>query len=91
MKKTLEEYLIEAIAEKRLLVDKITAQMQGDVDDEVLSSLTIRQHHLSIDNLDAALINLKKGDYQQAIYFYGRGCSNMGEFKGRSDKERGKA
>lgn len=88
--KSLEDCLLEAINDKRELLTKIANQMSVDVISGVLSPDTIRQHSLAIDNLDAAAIWLEKCDYEQTMHFYSRGCSNMGEFKGRSDLERKK-
>ncbi len=88
--KSLEECMLEALTAKRELLSKIAIQMSDDVNNGVLSPETIMQHSIAVDNLDAAAITLEKCEYEQAMHFYSRGCSNMGEFKGRSDKERKK-
>ena len=88
--KTLEICMLEALKAKRELVQKIALQMADDVKAGILSPDTVMQNSLAIDNLDAAAIWLEKCDYEQALHFYSRGCANMGEFKGRSDKERKK-
>ncbi len=88
--KSLEECMLEALTAKRELLSKIAIQMSDDVNNGVLSPETIMQHSIAVDNLDAAAIWLEKCDYSQAMHFYSRGCSNMGEFKGRSDLERKK-
>ncbi len=88
MPKTLETCLIEAIATKRQLAHRISEQMLPDVKAGNISLLTAQQNKLAIDNLDAAALNLEKGELEQAVHFFSRGCWNMGEFKGRSDEER---
>jgi len=88
---SLEECMLEALTSKRELLGTIAVQMTEDVNNGVLSPDTIRQHSIAVDNLDAAAIWLEKCDYAQAMHFYSRGCSNMGEFKGRADKERKKS
>ena len=88
--KLLEECLLEALTTKRELLQSIARQMSKDVNNGVLSPETIMQHSIAVDNLDAAVIWWEKCDYEQALHFYSRGWSNMGEFKGRSDLERKK-
>lgn len=90
MPKTLEEQLLETIEKKRELLMRISTQMQPDVENKVLSEETIQQHRLALDNLDASAISLGRGDHEKTLHFFSRACSNMGEFKGRSDKERGR-
>lgn len=89
--KTLEDSMREQLYLKRELIAKIAVQMEGDVKAGVLSEETVALNKMALDNMDAAAIWLEKNDYVQAMHFYSRGCSNMGEFKGRSDKERKKA
>jgi hypothetical protein len=86
--KTLEECMREMLHAKRELVSRIAGQMAADAKEGVLSPETVAQNNLAMDNLDAAAIWLEKCDFEQALHFYSRGCSNMGEFKGRADKER---
>ncbi len=88
MSKTLTEVLIEAMTAKRGLALKISQQMKDDVANGVLSKPTVQQNALALDNIDAALLNLEKGELENAVHFFARACSNLGEFKGRSDKER---
>jgi len=89
--KTLEECMHEALHTKRELVAKIAVQMAEDAKAGVISPITVAQNSLAVDNLDAAAIWLEKCDFEQALHFYSRGCANMGEFKGRADKERKKS
>jgi hypothetical protein len=89
--KLLEDCLREQLHFKRELVAKIAVQMEEDVKAGVLSNETIILNSIALDNFDAAAIWLEKNDYEQALHFYSRGCSNMGEFKGRTDKERNKS
>lgn len=88
MPKTLEEHLQETIGKKRELLMRISIQMQPDIENKILSDTTVQQHTLALDNLDAAAIQLARKDYVKTLHFFSRACSNMGEFKGRSDKER---
>ena len=88
MSETLKEQLIISIQSKKALAHKIAGQMAEDVKNNVLSPATVRQNELARDNFDAALIQMGEGDYEKAIHFFSRGCANLGEFKGRSDKER---
>ena len=89
--KTLEDQMRVMLHAKRELVATISIQMEDDVKNGVLTPETIKLNSLATDNFDAAAINLEKKEYEQAMHFYSRGCANMGEFKGRSDKERGKS
>jgi hypothetical protein len=86
--KSLEDCMREQLHFKRELIAKISVQMEDDVKAGVLSDETVALNKMALDNMDAAAIWLEKNDYEQAMHFYSRGCSNMGEFKGRSDKER---
>lgn len=88
MAKSLPEEMMESIKFKRELAQKIALQMRDDVKKGVLTSQTVEQNQLAIDNLDAATNHLAREDFEKAIHFFSRGCANMGEFKGRSDKER---
>jgi len=79
----------KAITTKHKLATKITEQMADDVKAGVLNILTVQQNKLALDNFDAAQINLNADKFEDAVHFFSRGCANLGEFKGRSDKERG--
>lgn len=88
MDKTLEEELEESIKTKLELAEKIALQMAGDVENGTLSADTVVQNRLAIQNYQSAAGSLKGGEFEKAIHFFSRGCANMGEFKGRADKER---
>jgi len=89
--KTLEDSMRILLHAKRELIATIAIQMENDVKEGVLSNETVALNTMALDNLDASAIWLEKHDYEQALHFFSRGCANMGEFKGRSDKERKKS
>lgn len=91
MPKELRDYLNDSIAEKMKLANTISKQMGEDVKNKIISPQSVQQVLTAIDNLDAATVHLLRGEHENAIHFFSRACANLGEFKGRTDKERGKS
>jgi len=82
------ELLKEAIAQKLALAEKIQKQMQPDVQKNLISTKTQGKIHLAIESFKAAGMNLTQNKFEDAIYLFSRGCSNIGETLGRSAYEK---
>lgn len=85
------EKLEEAIQIKLDLADKMALQMQDDVKNKIISSMTIEKHYVAKESLEAAKLRVKAGNVKEALYFFSRGCWNLGEFMGRSRIEKEQA
>lgn len=88
MEKTDIETIQAAIETSRALVTKIQKQMASDVQAGVLSRETLKCHATARDNFDAAAIQLGAGNLEDTLHHLLRGSWNLGEFFGRSRKEK---
>jgi len=84
----MKELLEKAIQQKLELTNEIEKQMAKDVAQNKLSGITLSKHHLARESFKSALTHLVQGKVEDAIYLFSRGCWNLGEFTGRSQKER---
>ena len=89
-KLTLEEAARTVIHEKQqLMMSRIKPQMEERLQQKTMTPITAQHFAKAVDNFDKALVELSKGeDYHQAMYFFSRGCVNLGELTGRADKEK---
>ncbi len=87
---TIEEAMRQVIEEKQILLqDKIKPQLDDRLQRKTITPITAQKYQLALDNFDKSLIELTKGtDYHEAVYFFSRGCVNLGELTGRADKEK---
>jgi hypothetical protein len=87
---TLEEAFRKVIHDKmKLLKEKIKPQMDERLKLETVTPVTAQHYTMAVDNFDKALVELARGeDYQEAVYFFSRGCVNMGELLGKAEKEK---
>jgi hypothetical protein len=87
---SLVEAAQKVIKEKQdLLLKHIKPQLEDLLKREITSPLTAQHFQLAVDNFDKSLIELNKGeDYYQAMYFFSRGCVNLGQLQGKVEKEK---
>lgn len=87
---TIEEAMRQVVEEKRILLqDKIKPQLDDRLQRKTITPVTAQKYQMALDNFDKALVELIKGaDYHEAVYFFSRGCVNLGELIGRADKEK---
>lgn len=87
---TLEEAVRKVIQEKQaLLRDNIKPQMEERLRQKTITPLTAQHFQTAVDAFDKALVELDKGEaYHEAMYFFSRGCVNLGELTGKALKEK---
>ena len=83
--------LKELIEEKVALIDRMWEQMRNDVEEGILHDDTVKLIDMASKNFAAAIEKLevksKKAD-GEALYFFGRGNWNLGEFQARAKIEK---
>ena len=88
----MKSQLLELLKEKIELVEKTQKQMQPDVEANILAPGTVELTNMAHLNFRTAIekleMNTEKAD-GEALYFFGRGNWNMGEFHAhvKHDKE----
>ena len=86
-KPTTLQLLAEEANRKQELAQRILTQMGPDHKADKLSDQTMSQVRLGIDNFEACILRIREEDAEKAIYFFSRGCWNLGEAMGRSKVE----
>lgn len=86
-KKRFRTHFSEEANRKQELASRIFKQMEPDHSDKKLSDATLAQVKLAIDNFEACIQRLRADNAEEAIYFFSRGCWNLGEAMGRAKVE----
>ena len=83
--------LKELVDEKVALVERMSEQMKGDVEAGVLHADTVKLIDMAGKNFTASIERIEekteKAD-SEALYFFGRGNWNLGEFQARAKIEK---
>jgi len=85
--KILLESLLEETHKKQELALRIREQMGPDYEAKKISDYTVSQIKLAIDNFEACIQKLRGEEWDDAVYFFSRGCWNLGEGLGRAKLE----
>lgn len=76
-----------AIQQKTELMEKIAEQMKPDIENNILEPETINLFNVSRTSFAAALQNISKPE--DALYLFGRGCTNYGQFIAFKNRDKG--
>lgn len=85
--KTFGQLFVEETNRKQQLAQKILGQMGPDHENKKISDITMSQVKLAIDNFEACIQRCRSNNAEEAIYFFSRGCWNLGEAMGRAKVE----